>query len=121
MESRVWSRPRRARRLSPKDGPGNAVGTRGRNRPVIGWPSALGKAIGRQWNRDFGGFMRAVLQRVSKASVTIDAQIVGAIDRGWLVLLGVGAGDGPDEAAQLADKTLNLRAFPDNEGKMNRS
>ena len=65
--------------------------------------------------------MRAVLQRVSQASVTVEGQVVGAIERGWLVLLAVGAGDGPDEAAQLADKTLNLRAFPDDEGKMNRS
>jgi D-tyrosyl-tRNA(Tyr) deacylase len=65
--------------------------------------------------------MRAVLQRVSRASVRVEGQVVGEIGRGWLVLLGVGAKDGPDEAAQLADKTLNLRAFPDDDGKMNRS
>ena len=65
--------------------------------------------------------MRAVLQRVARASVTVDGQVVGRIDDGWLVLLGVGRGDTAAEAAYLADKTLNLRAFPDAEGKMNLS
>lgn len=70
--------------------------------------------------------MRAVLQRVSRASVTVGAaqgspEVTGAIERGWLVLLGVGQGDLPQDAAYLADKTLNLRAFPDADGKMNLS
>src|SRR4051812_1541391 len=65
--------------------------------------------------------MRAVLQRVTRARVTVDGQETGAIGAGWLVLLGVGHGDGPAEVAYLADKTLNLRAFPDDAGKMNRS
>lgn len=65
--------------------------------------------------------MRAVLQRVARASVTVDGEVVGQVGRGWLVLLGVGQGDGPDEAAFLAEKTAHLRAFPDAEGKMNLS
>ncbi len=65
--------------------------------------------------------MRAVLQRVARASVTVDDEVVGKIAGGWLVLLGVGSGDGPAEAAFLAEKTANLRAFSDTAGKMNRS
>jgi len=65
--------------------------------------------------------MRAVLQRVARASVTVAGEVVGRIEGGWLVLLGVGQGDGAAEAAYLADKTLNLRAFPDADGKMNLS
>jgi len=65
--------------------------------------------------------MRAVVQRVSRASVEVEGAIAGRIDRGWLVLLGVGRDDGPEDAARLADKILNLRAFEDEQGKMNRS
>src|SRR5262245_5292694 len=65
--------------------------------------------------------MRAVLQRVTRASVTVDGQVVGRIGTGWLVLLGVKAGDGAADVQYLVDKTLNLRAFADDEGKMNRS
>lgn len=65
--------------------------------------------------------MRAVVQRVTQASVTVDAQVVGAIDGGLLVLLGVGAGDTAQEAQWLAHKVANLRIFSDAEGKMNRS
>lgn len=65
--------------------------------------------------------MRAVVQRVSRASVEVDGEIVGRTERGWLVLLGVGRDDGPEDVARLVDKILNLRAFEDDQGKMNRS
>jgi D-aminoacyl-tRNA deacylase len=65
--------------------------------------------------------MRAVIQRVSHASVDVDAKTVGQIGLGWLVLLGVARDDRDEDAAWLADKLLNLRAFDDEQGKMNRS
>ena len=65
--------------------------------------------------------MRAVLQRVSRASVTVEGQVVGRIERGWLVLLGVAKGDTDADADWMAEKVLALRAFPDDQGKMNRS
>ena len=63
--------------------------------------------------------MRAVLQRVLRASVAVDGAIVGAIDRGWLVLLGVAKGDVEADADRLAEKVAALRAFEDDLGKMN--
>jgi D-tyrosyl-tRNA(Tyr) deacylase len=65
--------------------------------------------------------MRALLQRVSHASVTVDQQIVGQINQGLLILLGVGPGDTKEQARILADKIVHLRIFEDDEGKMNRS
>jgi D-tyrosyl-tRNA(Tyr) deacylase len=65
--------------------------------------------------------MRAVVQRVSRASVTVETRTTGAIDRGLLVLFGAGAGDGPADLAYIVDKITNLRIFPDDAGKMNRS
>lgn len=65
--------------------------------------------------------MRAILQRVSEAKVTVAGDVTGQIGKGWLVLLGVAQTDTAAEAAYLAEKTLNLRAFPDAEGKMNLS
>jgi D-tyrosyl-tRNA(Tyr) deacylase len=65
--------------------------------------------------------MRAVIQRVSSASVVVDGQIVGEIGRGLLVLLGVGHADTNREAAWMADKIANLRIFEDEAGKMNLS
>jgi D-tyrosyl-tRNA(Tyr) deacylase len=65
--------------------------------------------------------MRAVVQRVSRASVTVDNRVTGAIGRGLLVLFGAGAGDGPTDLAYTIDKIVNLRIFPDDAGKMNRS
>ena len=65
--------------------------------------------------------MRAVVQRVRSASVSVADAIVGAIDHGLLVLLGAGAGDGAADLAYIVDKVVNLRIFADDAGKMNRS
>jgi D-tyrosyl-tRNA(Tyr) deacylase len=65
--------------------------------------------------------MRAVVQRVSRASVSVGGEVVGRIDRGLLVLLGVAEHDTQDDVIQLANKIVGLRIFPDEEGKMNRS
>lgn len=65
--------------------------------------------------------MRAVLQRVSSASVQVDGRTVGAIDRGLLVLLGVEAGDGPADLEFITSKIRDLRLFSDEQDKMNRS
>ena len=65
--------------------------------------------------------MRAVVTRVSSASVTIQGQTVGAIDRGFLVLLGVGPNDDETVCDKLAEKICNLRVFEDENGKMNQS
>jgi D-tyrosyl-tRNA(Tyr) deacylase len=65
--------------------------------------------------------MRAVCQRVSRASVTVDGEVVGEIGPGWLVLLGVGPQDDEAIAARVADKIVGLRVFEDEAGKMNRS
>ena len=63
--------------------------------------------------------MRAVVTRVRSASVTIDGAVNGAIDKGYLVLLGVGPNDTEEVAVKLADKICNLRVFEDENGKMN--
>jgi D-tyrosyl-tRNA(Tyr) deacylase len=65
--------------------------------------------------------MRAVIQRVSRAKVTVQGEVTGEIGRGLLVLLGVGQGDTETDADYLADKTAGLRVFDDAHGKMNRS
>jgi D-aminoacyl-tRNA deacylase len=65
--------------------------------------------------------MRALLQRVSRASVTVDEQVVGQIDQGLLVLIGVGQTDSEAQVKMLAEKIAYLRIFGDDEGKMNRS
>lgn len=65
--------------------------------------------------------MRALLQRVTSASVTVEGEVVGEIERGLLVLLGIGAEDGPADVAAMAGKIANLRIFPDDQGRFNRS
>lgn len=65
--------------------------------------------------------MRAVVQRVSSASVTVDSDVVGEIACGFLVLLGVGNEDAEADAVSLAEKIAGLRVFKDDNGKMNLS
>lgn len=65
--------------------------------------------------------MRAVVQRVSRAEVIVDAISVGSIGAGALVLLGISKSDRESDADYLADKIVKLRVFPDENGKMNRS
>jgi len=65
--------------------------------------------------------MRAVVQRVEDCSVTVEGRLTGRIDRGLLVYLGVGQGDGQEDLAYVADKVSHLRIFPDAQGKMNLS
>ncbi len=65
--------------------------------------------------------MRAVIQRVARASVAVEGERVAAIGRGLLILLGVARGDGEAQARRLAQKTAELRIFPDAEGRFDRS
>lgn len=65
--------------------------------------------------------MRAVLQRVKKASVTVDDKITGQIDRGLVVLIGMGKDDTEEDIKKLVDKIIKLRLFDDENGKINLS
>lgn len=65
--------------------------------------------------------MRAVLQRVSRASVSVANEVIGRIDRGLVVFLGVAAGDGPADIDYITSKVGEVRVFPDDQGRMNRS
>jgi len=65
--------------------------------------------------------MRAIIQRVSKASVSIDGKIVGEIGKGLVILLGIKNSDTENDAAYLADKCIHLRIFADDQGKFNLS
>ena len=65
--------------------------------------------------------MRALLQRVSRASVTIEDKVISQIGKGLVILLGVGHGDGDAQASFLAEKIANLRVFEDEQGKTNLS
>ena len=65
--------------------------------------------------------MIAVVQRVTSASVTVGGAVVGRIDRGLMVLVGIARGDGPADLDYTASKVVGLRIFADDEGRMNRS
>lgn len=65
--------------------------------------------------------MKAVIQRVSKGTVTVNNEIVGKVDKGFVVFLGVGHEDTEEDAAYLAKKIANMRIFEDDQGKMNLS
>ena len=65
--------------------------------------------------------MRAVVQRVSRAAIRVGDETVARLERGLLALVGVGRGDGPAAAAELARRIVGLRVFEDAEGRMNRS
>lgn len=65
--------------------------------------------------------MRVLLQRVSRAEVRVEGEVVGSIGRGHVLLVGFTPGDGDQEIDWMADKVVGLRVFPDEEGKMNRS
>jgi D-tyrosyl-tRNA(Tyr) deacylase len=65
--------------------------------------------------------VRAVVQRVSRATVSVDSRVVGHIEAGLLVFVGIAADDGPADLEYIASKVRDLRIFPDDAGRMNRS
>ncbi|CAI8002997.1 D-aminoacyl-tRNA deacylase [Geodia barretti] len=67
------------------------------------------------------GSVRALIQRACRATVRVEEQVVGQIDRGLLILLGISDTDGLSDMEYVAEKCVNLRIFEDNQGKMNRS
>src|SRR5690606_16969342 len=94
------------------DRPRRGVPHRGRHRHLHGPWIRL---------RLHGPLMRAVVQRVSRASVTVDGDVIGRCGPGLLILLGVAPDDGGEQVSWLATKVSGLRLFSDDDGKMNRS
>jgi len=86
-------------------------------RPVFDWQFQLPSAFSRPNTKS----MRAVVQRVSEASVTIAGQMRGAIQNGLVVLLAIEEADTPEDVEWLSGKIVRLRIFPDDKGVMNRS
>jgi D-tyrosyl-tRNA(Tyr) deacylase len=82
---------------------------------VCGFPAVQGKIPRSEEN------VRAFIQRVARANVTVSGQVIGEIGNGLLILLGVGRTDNPESASYLAEKIANLRIFSDAAGKMNLS
>src|SRR6185436_13076502 len=88
--------------------------------------SSSGRSIARQPRRNPAQqttekVMRAVVQRVTRAKVTVDRELIGEIGSGLVVLVGIARDDKKVEAAYLVDKITNLRIFDDDDGKMNLS
>src|SRR5205814_7351349 len=73
------------------------------------------------WRKSCSKKMRAVVQRVSRARVTVEGRVTGEITTGLVILIGVGRSDTSAIAASMAEKIANLRIFEDDQGKMNRS
>jgi len=77
--------------------------------------------LGRESWAKMGFSMRAVIQRVGRAEVRVEGQVVGRTGRGLLVLVGFGTGDTPETVEAMAEKIVNLRVFDNEQGKMDRS
>lgn len=123
---------RRARRRPARGGGGGAEAVaapdglphREQNASLSRWlrPQLVQNTLkGYHSRRVYDAGVRALLQRVSRATVTVDAAPTGSIGPGLVVLLGVGRGDAPADADYLAEKTAALRIFPDGQRRMNRS
>ena len=117
----VARRPRgRARDLARR--PGGRVAAQRSRRPAARAARACGDRAPRAARRaGAGGSVKVVLQRVSRAQVRVEADVVGEIGPGMLVLLGVMRGDGAQQVRRLAGKVAGLRCFPDEHGRMNRA
>jgi D-tyrosyl-tRNA(Tyr) deacylase len=81
----------------------------------------LGSLDLRTTHMDGAWRMKALLQRVTSANVVVGSEIIGEIDSGWVVLLGVGRGDSSQDVVKLVDKILGLRLFSDEQGRFNLS
>jgi D-aminoacyl-tRNA deacylase len=98
-----------------------AIGERGANHPPRLAGAANGAYTGRRLSPLTSGRMRIVLQRVSRASVTVSGRVTGRIGAGLLLLAGFTEGDDEERLAWMTEKVCGLRVFADDEGKMNRS